>query len=84
MMKQWENSITPTGQNIAAINNVNTDLSPRGVSGNGGIKNFQITFNSPVVQVDDNHVEGEKYTPEQLGQTAAKEFVNILTQIAVQ
>lgn len=84
MMKQWENSITPTGQNIAAINNVNTDLSPRGVSGNGGIKNFQITFNSPVVQVDDNHVDGEKYTPEQLGQTAAKEFVNILTQIAVQ
>lgn len=84
MMKQWENSITPTGQNIAAINNVNTDLSPRGVSGNGGIKNFQITFNSPVVQIDDNHVDGEKYTPEQLGQTAAKEFVNILTQIAVQ
>lgn len=83
MMKQWENSITPTGQNIAAINNVNTDLSPRGVSGNGGIKNFQITFNSPVVQVDDNHVEGEKYTPEQLGQTAAKELVKILTQIAV-
>lgn len=83
MMKQWENSITPTGQNIAAINNVNTDLSPRGVSGNGGIKNFQITFNSPVVQIDDKHVEGEKYTPEQLGQTAAKEFVNILTQIAV-
>ena len=83
MMKQWENSITPTGQNIAAINNVNTDLSPRGVSGNGGIKNFQITFNSPVVQVDDNHVEGEKYTPEQLGQIAGKEFVNILTQIAV-
>lgn len=66
------------------INGVNTDLSPRGVSGNGGIKNFQITFNSPVVQVDDNHVDGEKYTPEQLGQTAAKEFVNILTQIAVQ
>lgn len=58
--------------------------SLRGVSGNGGIKNFQITFNSPVVQVDDNHVDGEKYTPEQLGQTAAKEFVNILTQIAVQ
>ncbi len=58
--------------------------SLRGVSGNGGIKNFQITFNSPVVQIDDKHVEGEKYTPEQLGQTAAKEFVNILTQIAVQ
>lgn len=69
---------------ITKIADVNTDLSPRGVSGNGGIKNFQITFNSPVVQVDDNHVEGEKYTPEQLGQTAAKEFVNILTQIAVQ
>ena len=69
---------------ISQIAGVNTDLSPRGVSGNGGIKNFQITFNSPVVQVDDNHVEGEKYTPEQLGQTAAKEFVNILTQIAVQ
>lgn len=84
MMKQWENSITPTGQNIAAINNVNTDLSPRGVSGNGGIKNFQITFNSPVVQVDDNHVDGEKYTPEQLGQIAGKEFVNILTQIVAQ
>ena len=83
MMKQWENSITPTGQNIAAINNVNTDLSPRGVSGNGGIKNFQITFNSPVVQIDDNHVDGEKYTPEQLGQIAAKEFVNIATQIAL-
>lgn len=66
------------------ISDVNTDLSPRGVSGNGGIKNFQITFNSPVVQIDDNHVDGEKYTPEQLGQTAAKEFVNILTQIAVQ
>lgn len=71
-------------QNTNAITAVNTDLSPRGVSGNGGIKNFQITFNSPVVQVDDNHVDGEKYTPEQLGQTAAKEFVNILTQIAVQ
>jgi tape measure domain-containing protein len=69
---------------ISQIAGVNTDLSPRGVSGNGGIKNFQITFNSPVVQVDDNHVDGEKYTPEQLGQTAAKEFVNILTQIAVQ
>lgn len=75
-----QTSYTP-GQAISAVN---TDLSPRGVSGNGGIKNFQITFNSPVVQVDDNHVEGEKYTPEQLGQTAAKEFVNILTQIAVQ
>lgn len=71
-------------QNMNAITAVNTDLSPRGVSGNGGIKNFQITFNSPVVQIDDKHVEGEKYTPEQLGQTAAKEFVNILTQIAVQ
>lgn len=70
-------------QNTNAITAVNTDLSPRGVSGNGGIKNFQITFNSPVVQVDDNHVEGEKYTPEQLGQIAGKEFVNILTQIAV-
>lgn len=69
---------------ISQIAGVNTDLSPRGVSGNGGIKNFQITFNSPVVQIDDKHVEGEKYTPEQLGQTAAKEFVNILTQIAVQ
>lgn len=68
---------------ISQIAGVNTDLSPRGVSGNGGIKNFQITFNSPVVQIDDKHVEGEKYTPEQLGQTAAKEFVNILTQIAV-
>ena len=67
---------------ISQIAGVN--LSPRGVSGNGGIKNFQITFNSPVVQIDDKHVEGEKYTPEQLGQTAAKEFVNILTQIAVQ
>lgn len=69
---------------ISQIAGVNTDLSPRGVSGNGGVKNFQITFNSPVVQIDDKHVEGEKYTPEQLGQTAAKEFVNILTQIAVQ
>lgn len=69
---------------ISQIAGVNTDLSPRGASGNGGIKNFQITFNSPVVQIDDKHVEGEKYTPEQLGQTAAKEFVNILTQIAVQ
>lgn len=69
---------------ISQIAGVNTDLSPRGVSGNGGIKNFQITFNSPVVQIDDKHVEEEKYTPEQLGQTAAKEFVNILTQIAVQ
>ena len=57
--------------------------SLRGVSGNGGIKNFQITFNSPVVQIDDKHVEGEKYTPEQLGQIAAKEFVNIATQIAL-
>lgn len=74
-----QTSYTP-GQAISAVN---TDLSPRGVSGNGGIKNFQITFNSPVVQVDDNHVEGEKYTPEQLGQIAGKEFVNILTQIAV-
>ena len=58
--------------------------SLRGVSGNGGIKNFQITFNSPVVQIDDKHVDGEKYTPEQLGQIAAKECVNIFTQIALQ
>ena len=84
MMKQWENSITPTGQNIAAINNVNTDLSPRGVSGNGGIKNFEFNNYAPIVQINDNHVDGKTYTPEEIGQTAAKEFVNILTQIAVQ
>lgn len=90
VMKQKEafsafrDSVSGVNSAMGGISDVNTDLSPRGVSGNGGIKNFQITFNSPVVQVDDNHVEGEKYTPEQLGQTAAKEFVNILTQIAVQ
>lgn len=90
VMKQKEafsafrDSVSGVNSAMGGISDVNTDLSPRGVSGNGGIKNFQITFNSPVVQVDDNHVDGEKYTPEQLGQTAAKEFVNILTQIAVQ
>lgn len=90
VMKQKEafsafrDSVSGVNSAMGGISDVNTDLSPRGVSGNGGIKNFQITFNSPVVQIDDNHVDGEKYTPEQLGQTAAKEFVNILTQIAVQ
>lgn len=90
VMKQKEafsafrDSVSGVNSAMGGISDVNTDLSPRGVSGNGGIKNFQITFNSPVVQIDDKHVEGEKYTPEQLGQTAAKEFVNILTQIAVQ
>lgn len=80
----FRDSTSGVNSAMGGISDINTDLSPRGVSGNGGIKNFQITFNSPVVQVDDNHVDGEKYTPEQLGQTAAKEFVNILTQIAVQ
>ena len=80
----FRDSTSGVNSAMGGISDINTDLSPRGVSGNGGIKNFQITFNSPVVQIDDKHVEGEKYTPEQLGQTAAKEFVNILTQIAVQ
>lgn len=80
----FRDSTSGVNSAMGGISYINTDLSPRGVSGNGGIKNFQITFNSPVVQIDDKHVEGEKYTPEQLGQTAAKEFVNILTQIAVQ
>ena len=84
MMKQWENSITPTGQNIAAINNVNTDLSPRGVSGNGGIKNFEFNNYAPIVQINDNQVDGKTYTPEEIGQIAAKEIVNTLSQIAVQ
>ena len=80
----FRDSTSGVNSAMGGISDINTDLSPRGVSGNGGIKNFQITFNSPVVQIDDKHVEGEKYTPEQLGQTAAKEVVNILTQIAVQ
>lgn len=80
----FRDSTSGVNSAMGGISDINTDLSPRGVSGNGGIKNFQITFNSPVVQIDDKHVEGKKYTPEQLGQTAAKEFVNILTQIAVQ
>lgn len=80
----FRDSTSGVNSAMGGISDINTDLPPRGVSGNGGIKNFQITFNSPVVQIDDKHVEGEKYTPEQLGQTAAKEFVNILTQIAVQ
>lgn len=80
----FRDSTSGVNSAMGGISDINTGLSPRGVSGNGGIKNFQITFNSPVVQIDDKHVEGEKYTPEQLGQTAAKEFVNILTQIAVQ
>lgn len=89
VMKQKEafsvfrDSVSGVNSAMGGISDVNTDLSPRGVSGNGGIKNFQITFNSPVVQIDDKHVEGEKYTPEQLGQIAAKEFVNIATQIAL-
>lgn len=90
VMKQKEafsafrDSVSGVNSAMGGISDVNTDLSPRGVSGNGGIKNFQITFNSPVVQIDDNHVDGEKYTPEQLGQIAGKEFVNILTQIVAQ
>lgn len=79
----FRDSVSGVNSAMGGISDVNTDLSPRGVSGNGGIKNFQITFNSPVVQIDDKHVEGEKYTPEQLGQIAAKEFVNIATQIAL-
>ena len=80
----FRDSVSGVNSAMGGISDVNTDLSPRGVSGNGGIKNFQITFNSPVVQIDDNHVDGEKYTPEQLGQIAGKEFVNILTQIVAQ
>lgn len=79
----FRDSTSGVNSAMGGISDINTDLSPRGVSGNGGIKNFQITFNSPVVQIDDKHVEGEKYTPEQLGQIAAKEFVNIATQIAL-
>ena len=55
-----------------------------GHSGGGGIKNFQITFNSPVVQIDSNHVDTRQYTAEQIGDLAAKEFINIMTQVAVQ
>ena len=71
-------------QNMNAITAVNTDLSPRGVSGNGGIKNFEFNNYAPIVQINDNHVDGKTYTPEEIGQIAAKEIVNTLSQIAVQ
>lgn len=71
-------------QNTNAITAVNTDLSPRGVSGNGGIKNFEFNNYAPIVQINDNQVDGKTYTPEEIGQIAAKEIVNTLSQIAVQ
>lgn len=50
--------------------------SLRGVSGNGGIKNFEFNNYAPIVQINDNHVDGKTYTPEEIGQIAAKEIVN--------
>lgn len=58
--------------------------SLRGVSGNGGIKNFEFNNYAPIVQITDNHVDGKTYSPEEIGQIAAKEIVNTLSQIAVQ
>lgn len=68
-----------------AINGINSDIAS-GSSGSGGrfAKGIVLNFNSPVVQIDSTHIDNKQYTAQQIGEIAAKELVNIMSQVAVQ
>lgn len=60
---------------------VSTDDFIRGVRGDGGIKNFNIEFNAPVVQVDSKNT-AKQYTPEEMANIASNEFIQTIMQLA--
>ena len=75
-------------KDINTINQVNGVISGSGNNESNGRSGFgrSVVFNitGPVVQIDSNNVDTRQYTAEQIGDIAAKEFVNIMSQIAVQ
>lgn len=60
---------------------VSTDDFIRGVRGDGGVKNFNIEFNAPVVQVDSKNT-AKQYTPEEMANIASNEFIQTIMQLA--
>lgn len=52
----------------------------------GGSQSKAITINitAPIVQIDSTHIDNKQYTAQQIGEIAAKELVNIMSQVAVQ
>lgn len=55
-------------------------------SSKGGSQSKAITINitAPIVQIDSTHIDNKQYTAQQIGEIAAKELVNIMSQVAVQ
>lgn len=55
-------------------------------SSRGGSQSKAITINitAPIVQIDSTHIDNKQYTAQQIGEIAAKELVNIMSQVAVQ
>lgn len=60
---------------------ISTDDFIRGVRGDGGVKNFNIEFNAPVVQVDSKNT-AKQYTPEEMANIASNEFIQTIMQLA--
>lgn len=51
----------------------------------GGSQSKAITINitAPIVQIDSTHIDNKQYTAQQIGEIAAKELINIMSQVAV-
>lgn len=66
----------------STIASTNQDLAAAGVKGTGGIKNFKIEINAPIVQL--NGVMGAKnYSPKETAEIAANEFLQIFQSVAL-
>lgn len=65
----------------ALTSSISTDDFIRGVRGDGGVKNFNIEFNAPVVQVDSKNT-AKQYTPEEMANIASNEFIQTIMQLA--
>lgn len=81
--KQSANYTDKPGQidGKALTSSISTDDFIRGVRGDGGIKNFNIEFNAPVVQVDSKNT-AKQYTPEEMANIASNEFIQTIMQLA--
>lgn len=72
------------GSDAKATNDIikaNEDLSAAGVKGKGGIKNFKIEINAPIVQL--NGGMGREYAPQEFSEIAANEFLQILQSVVI-
>jgi hypothetical protein len=71
-------------EGLSTINGVNNSIS--GSTSGGGSQSKAITINitAPIVQIDSTHIDNKQYTAQQIGEIAAKELVNIMSQVAVQ